>query len=335
MNDALAGIRVIDLSVNAPGPFASMLLADLGAEVTTVVNPAAAAPAYAGAEADPVLGTRGSAEDALQRGKTRRAIDLKSDSGRAELLGLLDEADVLISEMRPGKLEAVGLGYDVLSARNPRLVVCEVTGYGKDGPLSTRAGHDINYLARSGVLSLIRDRDGRPVIPQNIIGDYAAGGSLSVNAILSALIARQRTDRGRRVVLSMTDGALYLATDIAAATLLAGHPSERWRPTLGGGMPTYAVYQTADGEWMAVGALEPKFIAILAEALGWPELPSLMADRVRWDEARSGLEERFRRRSRSDWTALFDPLDACVAPVLTLDELPSGTLPDTAQVFGV
>lgn len=335
MARTLGGIRVIDLSVNAPGPFASMLLADLGAQVVSIANPAVAGgPAYAGADSDPMLGGRGSRADALQRGKSRRFIDLKSAAGRSELLQLIDGADLMISEMRPGKLEALGLGYEALSARNPRLILCEITGYGRSGPLAARAGHDIDYLARSGALSLIRDRAGRPVIPQNIIGDYAVGGSLSVNAILAALYARERSGRGCHIELSMTEGILYLMTDIAAATVLRGHPSESWRRTLSGGIPTYDVYQTADGGWMAVGALEPKFIAILGEALGWPELPALMETQATWDEARRGLEQRFLTRRRNEWAALFDSLDACVAPVLSLDEIAAGKLPEIGSVFG-
>jgi hypothetical protein len=157
MRDALKGIRVIDLSINAPGPFASKMLADLGAAVTCVTNPAQAAPAYAGAEDDPMLAARGGPHDALYAGKTSCALDLKSDPGRAALLDLVKAADVLISEMRPGKLDALGLGWEVLRAANPRLVLCEITGYGRKAPNAARAGHDINYLALSGALSLIRD----------------------------------------------------------------------------------------------------------------------------------------------------------------------------------
>jgi alpha-methylacyl-CoA racemase len=172
------------------------------------------------------------------------------------------------------------------------------------------------------------------VVPQNIIGDYAAGGSLAVSAILTAMIERGRTGRGRRIDLSMTGGIRYLMSDIAAATVLAGHPSESWRATLNGGMPTYDIYRTADGGWMAVGALEPKFIAILARALDWPELPGLMEQKARWGEAKAGLESRFAARTRAEWTAAFDPLDACVSPVLELDELTAGEMPDIGAVFG-
>ena len=332
MKAALSGIRVIDLSVNAPGPFASMMLADMGAEVVSIVNPSQAAPTYAGAESDPMLGARGGPADALQRGKTTRAIDLKSADGRAGLLAMLDEADILISEMRPGKLEALGLGYDLLCERNPRIIVCEISGYGPDHPLAARAGHDINYLALSGALSLIRDRTGRPVVPQNIVGDYAAGGSLSVNAILAALFERERTGLGRRIALSMTAGIQYLLSDISAATLLAGHPTETWRTSLNGGMPTYDVYQTSDGKWMAVGALEPKFIGIIAEALAWPDLMGLMNDVDRWPEAHDGLKARFATRSRAQWTALFEGTDTCVTPVIDLDELDTRALPGFDKV---
>ncbi len=321
MKDALAGVGVVDLSVNAPGPFASKLLADLGADVISVVNPQQTAPVYAGAKTDPMLAARGGPSDVLLRGKTLRAIDLKSKAGRDDLLSVIAEADIVISEMRPGKLEALELGYDMLAQCNPRIILCEISGYGKHHPLALRAGHDINYLAHSGVLSLIRDKAGRPIVPQNIIGDYAAGGSLSVNVILAALYERERTGKGRQIALSMTAGIQYLMSDISAATLLAGHDCESWRSSLNGGMPTYDVYETSDGQWMAVGALEPKFITIIGEVLDWPQLSTLMGDVKSWPEARQGLVSRFKSRPRSEWTSIFDSTDACVAPVISLDEL--------------
>lgn len=332
MKDALAGIRVIDLSVNAPGPFATRFLADLGAEVTVVVNPRSAAPDYAGMEGDPVLSGRGGPLDALARGKARRALDLKSPEGRAALLDMIAEADVLVSEMRPGKLEALGLGWDALSTANPSLILCRISGYGARSPLAARAGHDIDYIARAGALDLCRAPDGRPVPPQNILSDYAAGGTMGAAAILAALLRRDRTGQGADIDLSMTDGVRYLLSDIAAATLLAGRPVDDWRGTLGGSMPTYAVYETVDGRWMAVGALEPKFIAILADALDWPDLTALMADRTLWAEARTGLAARFASQTQAHWTALFDPLDACVAPVTELR--PGDPLPTLDDVFG-
>ncbi|MCU9850646.1 CoA transferase [Defluviimonas sp. WL0024] len=326
MNAPLAGIRVIDLSVNAPGPFASKMLADLGAEVTCVTNPAQAAPAYAGAEDDPMLSARGGPNDALSVGKTCCALDLKSDPGRAALLDLAKISDVLISEMRPGKLDALGLGWEALRAANPRLVLCEITGYGRTAPHAARAGHDINYLALSGALSLIRDGGGKPVVPQNLIGDYAAGGTMAVAAILAALLTRERTREGRHIDLSMTDGIRYLMADISAATLLAGHSEESWRGTLNGSMPTYDTYRTADGGWIAVGALEPKFIAVIAEGLDWPELIGLMRTKDRWPEARLGLQRRFLERELSHWVALFEASDACVTPVLSLAQAhPAGS----------
>ena len=334
MKTALAGVRVIDISVNAPGPFASMMLADLGAEVVSIENPAQVAPSYAGAADDPMLSGRGGPHDALARGKAKRALNLKSGQGRAMLLELVRQADILISEMRPGKLDNLGLGWDVLRPINPRLILCEISGYGREVPHAGRAGHDINYLALSGALSLIRDSAGKPIVPQNLIGDYAAGGTIAVAAILAALIERQRTGLGQRIELSMTDGIRYLMSDIAAATLLAGHPEEGWRSSLNGGMPTYDTYQTADGGWIAVGALEPKFIAILANRLGWPYLVNLMSHKDGWPEARSGLRERFKARSRETWTRLFADSDACVTPVLSLDETRVAGLPSIAEVIG-
>lgn len=331
MKDALAGIRVIDLSVNAPGPFASMMLADLGAEVTSIVNPAGA-PAYSGAKDDPMLAGRGGAHDALARGKSFLPLNLKSDEGRLAVLDLTAEADVLISEMRPGKLAALGLGAEVLLAANPRLIGIEITGYGGTSPMASVAGHDLNYLAMSGVLSLIRDAQGKPVPPQNIVGDYAAGGAMAVSSVLAALVRRDRTGQGQWLMFSMTDGIRYLASDIAAATVLAGHDEASWRETLTGGMPTYDCYQTSDGEWIAVGALEPKFIAQIAQALDWPDLRELMASKSGWAEARSGLEARFAAQSRAYWEDVFGNIDACVTPVRSLDETAQEGLPTFGDV---
>ncbi|MEM7528513.1 MAG: CoA transferase [Pseudomonadota bacterium] len=332
MKDALQGIRVIDLSVNAPGPFATMMLADFGAQVTAIVNPRQAAPDYAGAEGDPILTGRGGPKDALARGKDRLALDLKTTEGRAALLAAVAEADVVISEMRPGKLEALGLGWAELAAANPRIVLCRISGYGSRSPLSERAGHDIDYIARAGALDLCRAPDGQPVMPQNILSDYAGGGVMAVAGVLAALMRRDRTGQGADLDLSMTDGVRYLLSDISAATMLAKHPVSHWRGTLGGQMPTYAVYETSDGRWMAVGALEPKFIAALAKALDWPELTGMMADRVRWDAARDGLATRFAAQDQAYWTALFDPLDACVAPVVEI--APGDPMPRIEDVFG-
>ncbi len=319
MHRALNGTHVIDLSVNAPGPFASKMLADMGARVTAVVNPAGP-PAYSGGADDPMLSGRGGEADPLWQNKERLPLDLKTEAGIGRLMELVEEADVLISEMRPGKLDRLGLGWDRLQQANPRLILCQITGYGRAGPMAGAAGHDINYTAMSGALSLIRDDTGRPLPPQNILGDYAGGGGIAVSAILAALLERGRTGQGQNLTVSMTDGIRYLITDIAAATLERGHPEASWRGTLSGEMPTYACYRTEDGKWLALGALEPKFIAAIADVLGWDALPGLMAGKSGWDAARAGLTERFLTRTRDAWVAAFDGVDACVTPVLTLDE---------------
>ncbi|MEM0949176.1 MAG: CaiB/BaiF CoA-transferase family protein [Pseudomonadota bacterium] len=334
MHDALRGVRVIDLSVNAPGPYASKMLLDMGATVTVVVNPAGP-PLYTGALYDPMLSARGGDQDPLGRGKARVALDLKSDEGRAALLGHVAKSDVLISEMRPGKLDRLGLDWATLSATNPRLILCQITGYGDRGAMAQAAGHDINYVAMSGALSLLRQTDGRPAPPQNILADYAGGGMIAVTAILGALLERARTGQGQNMIVSMTDGVRYLVTDIAAATVLAGQPEAAWRGTLSGGMPTYGCYQTLDGKWIALGALEPKFVDAIAEVLGWPELATLMKSKENWAAARAGLAERIASRTRDDWIAAFDGTDACVTPVRSLDETaPDGlaTLRDVVRI---
>ncbi len=334
MKAALSHIRVLDLSVNAPGPFASRMLADLGAEVTCVVNPAQLTPDYAGAGDDPMLAGRGGPHDLLARGKSTIALNLKHPEDLEDLKRRLAETDVLISEMRPGKLDALGLGWDQLQQIAPHLILCEITGYGVDHALAQRAGHDLNYMALSGALSLIRDENGKPVPPQNVIGDYAAGGTLAVTGLLAALIARERTGMGKHLVISMTQGIRYLISDIAAASVAAGHPEDSWRATLNGGMPTYDTYETSDGRWVAAGALEPKFIAILGEALHWPALSELMENKATWPAAKDGLTARFKAKPMAEWAALFEPLDACVTPVLSLDEQIRTDWPDLSHVVG-
>lgn len=318
--NALKGIKVVDLSVNAPGPFASKMLADLGAEVINIVRPNMRAPEYAGLADDPMMAARGGVHDALSFGKTLKELNLTTLDGHEKAIDLIEHADVLISEMRPGKLESLGLEYEMLSGRNRRLILCHITGYGRTDPRAHCASHDINYLALSGALSLCRDANDKPVIPQNIVADYAAGGSFASSAILAALFQREKTGRGAELVISMTDGVRYLIADITAATLLAGADPESWRPMLTGGMPTYDTYATRDGKWLAVGALEPKFIAEIARVLEWEQLCDLMSDQAGWPQARAGLTTRFRTRTRDAWSTIFADTDACVTPVLTIDE---------------
>jgi len=319
----LAGLRILDLTRLLPGPAATMHLADFGADVIKVEDTGAGD--YMRDFAPQVLNATGTrvnpAFEATNRGKRSIAIDLKQARGRELLLDLAAGADALIESFRPGVLERLGLGWDVLHARNPRLVLCSLSGYGQTGPLSQKAGHDINYIATSGVLDQIR-AGGAPAVPNLQLGDLL-GGALSALAALSiALLEAQRTGTGRRVDVAMTE-ALLVHHFFPHAELDLGHAPQGGETLLTGGTACYRVYETADGRHLAVGALEPKFWEAFCEAAGLPELrrqhwargevPGSAAARATIDRVATHL----RGRTLDEWNAVFDSADACVTPVLT------------------
>lgn len=299
----LAGIRVIDLSRLAPGPYATMLLADMGAEVITVGagNESGVAPVVA-------------------RGKTLIRLDLKSPEGRAALHHLVRGADILVEGFRPGVAARIGAGADELCTLNPRLIYCSLTGYGQDGPRAQEAGHDINYLAATGVLGAMGPPDAPPAVPLNLVADFGGGSLFAVVGILAALTARAKTGKGCRIDAAMVDGCLSMM----------GMHSELWgtdfmpargRGLLDGGAPFYRCYRCKDGGYMAVGVLEPAFFANLWKVLGFDDpLPNHM-DPDLWPGLEARFTEAFARRNRADWTAIFEGADACVSPVLAPDEV--------------
>lgn len=263
----------------------------------------------------------------LTRHKASIAVDLKSAGGVALVRSLARHADVLIDPFRPGVLERLGLGPEVLGADNPRLIYGRMTGFRRDGRYRDMAGHDINYLAVSGVLGLLGRDGAKPTPPWNILADFAGGGATLFQGVLLAVVARQRTGRGQVVEANMVDGASYLATfpRMALKTDLGAHP--RGRNLLDTGCPYYDTYETADGGYMAVGAIEPKFFALLVEGLGlggqgWEE--GRRHDRAQWPELRRRLEGAFKGRTRAEWEAVFDGTDACCTPVYEYPELERG-----------
>lgn len=321
-NAPLAGLRILDLTRLLPGPAATMHLADFGADVIKVEDTGAGdylrgfPPQVAnaeGARVNPIF-------EAVNRGKRSIRIDLKSDAGRDVLLKLVDTADALIEGFRPGVMARLGLGWDVLHARNPKLVVCALSGYGQNGPLAQAAGHDLDYLATSGVLDQIRAQ-GRPAIPNLQLGDLLGGALSALSTLLIALLGAQRTGIGRYVDVAMTDG-LLAHHFFAHAQLDAGSAPIAERSLLTGGAPCYRIYETADGGELAVGALEPKFWQAFCEAIGLSELKSnhWALGEAPGSEAAQRTAERVAARLRSQplahWTALFERVDACVAPVL-------------------
>ncbi|HET9025414.1 MAG TPA: CaiB/BaiF CoA-transferase family protein [Burkholderiaceae bacterium] len=323
MTAPLSGVTVLDMTRLLPGPAATMHLADLGADVIKVEDTSegdymrAFPPTVRNAAGTPV----NPSYEAANRGKRSIAIDLKRPEGRALLLRLARRADALIEGFRPGVLERLGLGWDALHAANPRLVVCSLSGYGQSGPLSQRAGHDLNYIAMTGVLDQVRV-DGEPAIPNLQMGDLLGGTLSALSMLLAALLSAQRTGQGRYLDVAMTDG-LLAHHFFPHAELDAGAQPVAQRTLLTGGVACYRVYRTADDRHLAVGALEFKFWKAFCDAVGLPEL----VDR-HWahgeapgSKAAQDTIERVARRiaekTADEWESVFAKVDCCVTPVLT------------------
>ncbi|MEI5034448.1 CaiB/BaiF CoA-transferase family protein [Streptomyces sp. S1A(2023)] len=306
----LTGVRVVELAGIGPGPFAAMLLADLGADVVRVDRPGGA-----GLGIDP-------ASDLTNRNKRSVLLDLKSDEGPARVLDLVERADILVEGYRPGVAERLGVGPDACLARNPKLVYGRMTGWGQDGPLAERAGHDIAYLALTGTLSMIGKPDEPPLAPANLLGDYAGGSLYLVVGVLAALQHARAHGEGQVVDAAIVDGAAHLATMIHGMLAAGSWQDRRGTNLLDGGCPFYGTYATSDGGHMAVGPLEEKFYAEFAGLLGIAEAFPDRWDLARWDELRAAVTGRFLTRTRAEWTEVFDGTDACVAPVLSLTEAP-------------
>ena len=307
----LHGVKVIELASLAPAPFGCMILSDLGADVLRVERPEACGPAAA----VPV--------DPLTRGRRSIGLNLKDPGGVELLLGLVAQADVLVEGFRPGVAERLGFGPEVCRQRNPRLVFARMTGWGQDGPLAQTAGHDIDYIAVSGVLHGIGRAGQRPVPPVNLVGDFGGGGMLLTVGVLAALLERERSGQGQVVDAAMVDGSALLNAFVYGLMAAGLWQEERGTNLLDGGAPFYDTYETADGGHVAVGALEPKFYAALLAGLGLgdEELPAQL-DQSGWPVLRQRFTEAFGKRTRDEWAEIFSGSDACVAPVLTPTEAP-------------
>ncbi len=307
----LAGVRVVELAGIGPGPFAAMCLADLGADVVRVDRPGGA-----GLGVDP-------AQDLTNRGKRSVLVDLKDPAGSAKVLDLVERADILVEGYRPGVAERLGVGPDACLARNPKLVYGRMTGWGQEGPLARRAGHDISYLATTGTLGMIGRAGEPPTVPANLVGDYAGGSLYLVIGVLAALQhARTPAGTGQVVDAAIVDGASHLATMLHGMLAAGGWQDRRGANLLDGGCPFYGTYETSDGQYMAVGALEPRFYAEFTRLLGIAERAPDRADLARWGELREVIAARFAERTREEWTEVFAASDACVAPVLSMREAP-------------
>ncbi|MFI6406792.1 CaiB/BaiF CoA transferase family protein [Streptomyces sp. NPDC050548] len=306
----LSGVRVVELAGIGPGPFAAMLLADLGADVVRVDRPGG-----------PGLGVAPE-HDITNRNKRSVLVDLKAPDGPARVLDLVERADILIEGNRPGVTERLGVGPEACHARNPRLVYGRMTGWGQDGPLADRAGHDIAYIALTGTLGMIGSPGEPPPTPANLLGDYAGGSLYLVVGVLAALHHARVTGTGQVVDAAIVDGTAHLSAMIHGMLAAGGWQDRRAANLLDGGCPYYGTYETADGRHMAVGALEPRFYDEFTRLLGLADFADARRDWTRWGELREAVAARFRSRTRDEWSAVFEGTDACVAPVLSLREAP-------------
>ncbi|HEY0600780.1 CaiB/BaiF CoA-transferase family protein [Brevundimonas sp.] len=308
----LSGVRILEFDGLGPVTFAGMVLADLGADVLRLTRSAAAgAPAFTDVGGE-----------VLHRGRSAVDVDLKNPADLARVLGLIGSADALIEGFRPGVMERLGLGPEVCTARNPRLVFGRVTGWGQTGPMSRQVGHDLNYIGLSGALSMMGEPDRPPRPPLNLVGDYGGGAMLLVTGVLAALLEARSTGRGRVVDAAMTDGSALLTSlfhALGARGLWAG---ARGANLLDGGAPFYRCYACRDGRFVAVGALEPQFYAALLQGLGIPATEAPQFDLAGWVRLHDRFAAIFATRDRDDWAAHFAGTDACVTPVLTPAEAP-------------
>jgi alpha-methylacyl-CoA racemase len=316
----LTGIRVLDLTRLLPGAFCTMLLADMGADVVKVEEPGRGDYMR---WTPPLVDGQSALFNALNRNKRSLTLNLKSQAGRDLLLRLVEHAAVLVEGNRPGVMERLGLEWEALHARNPKLVMCSITGYGQDGPFASRAGHDINYMATSGALGLNGDRQGPPVPLSVQVADIGGGGLQPAVAILGAVVGVERGGHGRWIDASMMDGAVsWLA--LAMAAFGGGEHVGRGDQRLAGRYACYRVYACKDGGFYSVGALEPKFWAALCDAVERPDLFELQfAEGPEGVHVHQAMESLFSSRTRSEWERKLAGLDVCCEPVLELDEVPS------------
>jgi len=308
----LHGIRILEFAGIGPGPFAAMLLSDLGADVLRldraghVKEPAPEPPA-----------------DFMNRGRRSVGLDLKSPEGIETALKLVEKADALIEGFRPGVMERLGLGPDVCLARNPSLVFGRMTGWGQEGPMAPAAGHDINYIALAGSLAPIGRRGEKPTPPLNLVGDFGGGGMLLAFGMACALVERGRSGQGQVVDAAMVDGAAVLTTMIHAFHQMGAWRDERGTNLLDTGAHFYDTFETADGKYVSIGSIEPQFYALLLEKIGLAgeELPRQM-DREQWPALKERFEKIFKTKTRDEWCEIMEGSDVCFAPVLGLSEAP-------------
>ncbi|MCH2172801.1 CoA transferase [Myxococcota bacterium] len=308
----LQGMKIIEITGIGPGPFAGMMLADMGAEILRIDR-----AHQASADLDRAR------NDYLSRGRRSIAVDLKNPEGIDTVLRLIERADGLFEGFRPGVMERLGLGPDVCLERNPGLVYGRMTGFGQDGPLAHAAGHDINYIALSGALAHIGRKGHPPTPPLNLVGDFGGGGMLLAFGMVCALLERERSGRGQVVDAAMVDGSALLLTILHSAFQSGSWSAERGTNILDSGSHFYDAYETRDGKWISIGSIEPQFYEELLERTGLSEetLPPQM-DRSSWESMSERMADVFRTKTRDEWCEIMEGTDVCFAPVLDMGEAP-------------
>ena len=321
MAGPLDGVNVVDLSRLAPGPFASMALGDLGADVLLVEAPAGAIRGGAtGANADPDAAARRRAYNPLGRNKRSIVVDLRQPEGVEVAHALAAQADVFLEGFRPGVTDRLGVGYEAISRTNPRIVYASLSGYGQTGPYASMVGHDINYISVGGSLSMIGRPGQKPAVPQNTIADFAGGGLMTAFAIVAALYSRHTTGRRQYLDMSMSDGVLYLLASQTGGVLAGGQAPRPGMPPLGGGAPHYTVYECADGKYLSIGSLEPQFWAALCKLSRREDMLEAEFDASRHAEFGAHLDAFFKTKTCDQWFAELRDVELCVAPVLDVAE---------------
>ena len=322
----LNGVKVLDLTRLAPGPHCTMILGDLGAEVIKVEEPGPptgrrAAQAGGAVARMPGSGFGGSPFNALNRNKKSIGLNLKSEAGTRIYIALVEQVDVIVEEYRPGVAKRLGLDYETLSAKNQRLIYCAITGYGQTGPYRDVVGHDLNYIATAGALSILGRKGQPPTIPHNLIADYAGGGMHGALGVMAALLARNQTGRGQYVDISMMDGTMLVLAQSFATYYATGQVPHRGETMLDGAVPHYNAYETKDGKYITIGSLEPWFFANLCKAMGREDLIEHEFNSEKYPEMRNHFEHTFKTRTRDEWMEILTRSDICVGPMNTLDEV--------------
>ncbi|WP_404996347.1 CaiB/BaiF CoA transferase family protein [Caldifermentibacillus hisashii] len=315
----LQSIRVLDLSRLLPGPFCTMLLADFGAEVIKIEAPDLGDYAR---QYEPKIDENSVMFHSLNRNKKSVTLDLKTDEGKDQFFQMVGKADVVVESFRPGVMKRLGLDFPVLEKINPRLIYCAISGYGQTGPYAEMPGHDINYISYAGLLELMGEKDGKPIVPAVQVADLAGGAYPAVTGILLALLEREKSGKGQFIDISMMDGVISLLQSTLPNYLMKNIPSKRGEQMLSGGLACYEVYQTKDGRWLAVGALEMKFWRVFCQKIGKPEWIALLneQDEVQY-KLKHDIQNVIYTKTLAEWMDIFEDAEACVSPVLTFAEL--------------